>query len=78
MFTFKRLSLPIIEIAFGAYMSSCIYISVRYDWALASIPFLLIFAGGYLYVGFDSVYALYQMHRESSAAAEEELPVASA
>ena len=37
-----------------------------------SIPFLLIFAGGYFYVGFSSLHALYKMHREAQAAAEAE------
>jgi hypothetical protein len=71
MFTLKRLSLPIIEIAFGLYMCACIYISLSmYFWTdmqvwsgMASIPFLLIFACGYFYVGFGSIYTLYQMNR---------------
>ena len=72
--TFKRLALPIIEIAFGCYMVSCIWISVVYlcgIWAeqpksgIASLPFLLIFAGGYFYVGFASLHTLYQMNREA-------------
>jgi hypothetical protein len=69
--TFKRLALPICEIAFGCYMACCIYISVAmYFWwgdkaSLASIPFLLIFAGGYFYVGVGSVYALWKMHMDA-------------
>jgi hypothetical protein len=78
--TFRRLMLPILEIAFGCYMACCIYISVAmYMWygdkaSLASIPFLLIFAGGYFYVGMGSVYALWKMHldaREELAEAAE-------
>jgi len=63
--------LPICEIAFGCYMACCIYISVAmYMWwgdkaSLASIPFLLIFAGGYFYVGVGSVYALWKMHMDA-------------
>lgn len=76
IFTFKRLTLPIIEIAFGTYMTCCAWISFWYlcglkEWqpksGWASLPFLLIFAGGYLYVGFDSLWALYQMHRDQVA-----------
>ena len=78
VFTFKRLALPIVEIAFGCYMISCAWISVRYQCdlrpgpehdksGLASLPFLLVFAGGYFYVGFGSLYALWQMHRERLA-----------
>jgi len=70
--TFKKLALPIVEIAFGTYMACCIYISVAmYMWygekaSLASIPFLLIFAGGYFYVGVGSVYALWKMQMEAA------------
>jgi hypothetical protein len=49
VFTFKRLSLPIIEVAFGCYMLCCIWISVYYDYGRPSVPFLLIFASGYFY-----------------------------
>jgi hypothetical protein len=75
VFTFKRLMLPIIEIAFGVYMSCCIWISVWYQWAMASLPFLLIFAGGYLYVAFSSLYALYKMNQESDAELAETIDV---
>jgi hypothetical protein len=61
-------------------MASCIWISVWYLcglWAgqpktgIASLPFLLIFAGGYFYVGVGSVWTLWKMHVEASR--EEEL-----
>ncbi len=78
MLTLKRLTLPIIEIAFGCYILSCILIAIWYGFGLASIPFLLIFAGGYFYVGFASIHALYNMQRENdellAAAAAESLP----
>src|SRR5688572_9368789 len=76
VFTFSRLALPIVEIAFGSYMIACTWISVWYlcglwpgqsKGGLATVPFLLIFAGGYYYVGFGSLYAMYQMHREANA-----------
>ncbi|HSI37269.1 MAG TPA: hypothetical protein VK986_27020, partial [Tepidisphaeraceae bacterium] len=72
-FTLKRLSLPIVEIAFGVYMTICAYISISmylgyWDKAtLAAIPFLLVFAAGYLYVGVGSVYALWQMQVQADA-----------
>jgi cellulose synthase/poly-beta-1,6-N-acetylglucosamine synthase-like glycosyltransferase len=69
--TLKRLTLPIIEIAFGAYMSSFIFISLWYSYARGSVPFLMMFAGGYLYVGFTSLYVLYKMQQEAQAAIEE-------
>jgi cellulose synthase/poly-beta-1,6-N-acetylglucosamine synthase-like glycosyltransferase len=71
VFTLHHLALPIVEIAFGCYMSCCVFISLslHFFWGadasgLASVPFLLIFAGGYFYVGFASLYALYKMSRE--------------
>jgi cellulose synthase/poly-beta-1,6-N-acetylglucosamine synthase-like glycosyltransferase len=66
--TLRKLSLPIIEIAFGCYMSSWIFISVYYQFCLQSVPFLSIFAGGYFYVGFNSLITLYKMHREAREA----------
>lgn len=75
IWTFKRLTLPIIEIAFGTYMSMFIFISLKWGYALSSVPFLLIFAGGYYYVGFSSLYVLWKMQQEAEeqVAAEEAL-----
>jgi hypothetical protein len=73
MFTMKKLMMPIIEIAFGCYMASCLWISFWYQCGIlpgsdksgwASVPFLLIFTGGYFYVGFGSLHALWQMSQE--------------
>ncbi len=77
VFTLKRLTLPIIEIAFGCYMTSCAFISLRWGYGLASVPFSLIFAGGYFYVGFSSLYALHKMNQESRAMIPEVTEVAS-
>ncbi len=74
-FELSKLCLPIIEIAFGLYMVSFIVISVKYGAALTTIPFLMIFAGGYLYVGCSSVWVLYRRHQdalEALQAAQEE------
>jgi len=65
VFTLKRLSLPIIEIAFGSYMAACLFISIFYQFGRMSAPFLAIFAGGYFYVGVNSLYALYKMSCEA-------------
>jgi hypothetical protein len=35
----------------------------------------MIFAGGYYYVGFSSLYVLWRMHREAEEAAALALPV---
>jgi len=84
IFTFSRLALPIIEIAFGCYMLCCTWISVWYLCGLwpgqpksgiFTVPFLLIFASGFFYVGFGSLWAMWQMHREATEAQREVLPV---
>lgn len=61
----KRLWLPMLEVAFGIYMVVCICIAIWYSFGYGTIPFLLIFAGGYLYVGFASLHALWNMNKES-------------
>lgn len=63
--TLKRLWLPMLEIAFGVYMSTCIFIALWYRFGYGTIPFLIIFAGGYFYVGFASLHALVKMNQES-------------
>ena len=42
--------------------------------AMAAIPFLLIFAGGYFYVGFASLHALWKMNKEAELEADAALP----
>jgi len=71
VFTLKRLMLPIIEISFGCYMSVFMFVSMYYAFAPSSIPFLLIFAGGYFYVGWSSLAVLWKMNQEAQAAIEE-------
>ncbi len=65
MWTLKRLALPLVEIAFGVYMFICLVVSVIWWFGIGSTPFLAIFAGGYLYVGFSSLYTLWRMTREA-------------
>ena len=68
--------LPIIEVAFGVYMACYIFISLKYHYALPSVPFLLIFSVGYFYVGFSSLSVLWRMHRERAAAIAEQAEAA--
>jgi cellulose synthase/poly-beta-1,6-N-acetylglucosamine synthase-like glycosyltransferase len=68
VFTLKKLALPIVEIAFGCYMACWIFISIYYQFCLMSVPFLGIFAGGFFYVGFSSLHALYKMSKDREAA----------
>ena len=60
----------IVEVAFGCYMSVFIWVACVYDYAWFSVPFLAIFAGGYFYVGFTTLYVLWQMYAERLDAAE--------
>ena len=46
-----RAWMPLLEIALGAYMLACAVMSLEHPRTIASIPFLLIFAAGYLYIG---------------------------
>ena len=87
LFTFKRLWLPLLEIILGVYMTFCLWVAISMFWqsedrfaGLAGIPFLLIFASGYFYVGFGSLYALYKMQQHANAAARAtlEIPIAAA
>ena len=63
-----KLGLPVLEIAFGAYLTCFILFSLLRGFAVASVPFLLIFAAGYYYVGFTSVWVLFQQWRASRRA----------
>ena len=40
---------------------------------IGTVPFLLIFAGGFFFVGFGSLHAMYQMHRMNEQAATAEV-----
>ncbi len=66
----KTLSLPIVECAFGVYLSSFVFISVVYGYARFTLPFLVLFACGYFYVGISSLVILWRMHQQRMAQAE--------
>ncbi len=68
VFTFRKLALPIVELAFGFYMVGCIWISLRWDFGTPSVPFLAIFACGYFYVAVTSIWVLWKMQREADGA----------
>jgi hypothetical protein len=53
-------------------MMSCIYISLQWNFGQGTIPFLLIFAGGYFYVGFSSIHVLWKMQQEADELANAE------
>jgi hypothetical protein len=52
-------------------MASFVFISLYYHYARGSVPFLLIFAGGYFYVGFSSLYVLWRLQQEAEQALAE-------
>jgi hypothetical protein len=47
-------------------MSCWNFISLRYQFCLQAVPFLAIFAGGYFYVGFNSLLVLRRMAHDSA------------
>lgn len=77
VFTFSRLSVPILEVAHGCYMACCIWISLYWGFGVASVPFLVIFASGYFYVGLNSIYILWRMQQEAEEAVAQAPEIAS-
>jgi cellulose synthase/poly-beta-1,6-N-acetylglucosamine synthase-like glycosyltransferase len=53
----KLTVLPIIEILLGIYMAICTVLAVLTKSATGTIPFLVIFSFGYLYVGFLTIHS---------------------
>ena len=53
----------------------CIYIALRWGFGLASVPFLVIFASGYFYVGINSIHVLWKMSRDVEEVAAVAEPV---
>jgi cellulose synthase/poly-beta-1,6-N-acetylglucosamine synthase-like glycosyltransferase len=50
-FKVKRSIVPVVEIIFGLYMAACATLAIVTQSATGTIPFSVIFAFGYLYVG---------------------------
>ncbi|MCE9592329.1 MAG: glycosyltransferase [Planctomycetes bacterium] len=52
-----KLWINLLELAFGGYMLLCVYLAFTHPGAtVVSIPFLLLFAAGYLYVGISGLH----------------------
>lgn len=62
--------LPFVEIALGLYMAACTTIAVWTRSATGTIPFLVIFAFGYLYVGVLTLHSRWLSGRARAAAAK--------
>ncbi len=56
-----------LEIGMGLYMLECVWLAVRSEGTILSLPFLLLFAGGYLYVGLGGLKSLWQGRRAAAA-----------
>ena len=52
-----KLWMSFLEIAMGLYTLYCARLSIGAEYTLLSLPFLLLFAFGYLYVGLNSLYS---------------------
>ena len=48
-------SMCLLEVVLGLYMLKCAHLSIQVDGTIVSLPFLLLFAAGYLYVGITSL-----------------------
>jgi cellulose synthase/poly-beta-1,6-N-acetylglucosamine synthase-like glycosyltransferase len=55
-FQVKRSVVPVVEIIFGVYMAACAALAIGMGSATGTVPFLVIFAFGYLYVGVLTVH----------------------
>jgi cellulose synthase/poly-beta-1,6-N-acetylglucosamine synthase-like glycosyltransferase len=78
-FPVSKFLTSVVELAFGCYITTFIYIACVYDYAFFSVPFLVIFASGYFYVGISTIRTLWQMHADgveaaTSASAAAEVP----
>jgi len=69
----KNSFVPWIEMGFGLYMVGCICMCLHFGTAPLSIPFLVLFAGGYFYVSFSSFYLQYQIKANARQALRDQL-----
>jgi cellulose synthase/poly-beta-1,6-N-acetylglucosamine synthase-like glycosyltransferase len=68
-FKVKRSIVPVVEIIFGLYMAACAALAIGTDSATGTIPFLVIFSFGYLYVGVLTVHNRWLAARAGKAEA---------
>lgn len=64
-----------IEVAMGLYMSACLLASLRVDSVTFGVPFLFLFAVGYLYVGLSTLLGPWWRRRASRCMATEVVAV---
>jgi len=58
---------PYVELAIGIYLLICVILALRQSVALAGVPFIILFASGYLYVSISTFYGQYVRSHESSS-----------
>ena len=58
-------SVCLLELGMGVYMLACVWLSLTSPHRGISLPFLLLFASGYLYVGGSSLWVHVRAHLES-------------
>ncbi len=58
-------SVSLLELGLGFYMLMCAWMSLHVEHAIVSLPFLLLFATGYLYVGSTSLWVHLRGHLEN-------------
>ncbi|QDU33197.1 Beta-monoglucosyldiacylglycerol synthase [Poriferisphaera corsica] len=61
----QKLSICLLEIAMGVYLLECIRLSMIHSRTVVSLPFLILFAAGYWYVGLTSLWWHIQAWRSS-------------
>lgn len=64
-------SVSVLELVMGLYMLECVRLSIKYEETLIGLPFLVLFASGYLYVGGTSLWIHIRTWRESGQAAND-------
>jgi cellulose synthase/poly-beta-1,6-N-acetylglucosamine synthase-like glycosyltransferase len=80
-FKVKRSIVPVVEITFGVYMAACAALAILTHTAMGTLPFLVIFSFGYLYVGVLTVHNRWLAARagkEAAAVQEKTAAVAAA
>ncbi|NBC10218.1 MAG: glycosyltransferase [Planctomycetes bacterium] len=60
-----RKSISLLEIGMGFYMIECIRLSLVYEQTIIGLPFLCLFAAGYLYVGVSSLRLHLRVRRQA-------------
>ena len=65
-----KLWMSLLEVLMGLYMVLCIRLSMEVSHPVISVPFLVLFAVGYLYVGLSSLWSQWASRRAAATAAE--------